>query len=62
LPNGELAVHEYRFDRALLRPGRNTLVLTFGRPGGRTEEGAQWVYQNWTNHVAYDFIRLELEP
>jgi rhamnogalacturonan endolyase len=62
VPNGELTVHEYRFDRALIRPGRNTLALTFARPGGRTEEGAQWVYQNWTNYIAYDFIRLEMSP
>ena len=62
VPHGELTVHAYHFDRAWLRPGRNTLALTFARPGGRTEEGAQWVYQNWTNYVAYDFLRLELEP
>jgi len=62
VPNGELTVHEHAFDRAALRPGRNTLTLSFARPGGRTEEGAQWVYQNWTNYVAYDLIRLELAP
>lgn len=62
VPHGELTGHEFAFARTLLRPGRNTLELTFARPSGRTEEGAQWIYQSWTNYLAYDFLRLELAP
>jgi rhamnogalacturonan endolyase len=51
VPYGELTVHRYSFDRALLQQQGNRLTLRFA--GGR---------QAWTSYIAYDFLRMELAP
>ena len=60
VPYGELTVHKYSFDRSLLQAADNQVTLRFAGAGEATEETKQWNYQNWTNYIAYDFIRMEM--
>ncbi len=59
-PYGELTVHRYSFDRALLQAGNNKVTLRFLGAGQKTAEMKEWHYQKWTSFISYDFLRMEM--
>ncbi len=62
-PYGELLNEQFRFKRSRLRPGKNTVALSFRIPAGKRGNPRRLglVHQSWTSFMAYDVIRMEME-